>query len=59
MPNSPDHSHYYPLSNEEALVTLLVIKGVLTLQEAVNVIGRSEDQIIFEAEAWAAAQEIN
>jgi hypothetical protein len=59
MTNSPDRSHYYSLSNEEALVTLLVIKGVLTLQEAVNVTGRSEDQIIFEAEAWAAAEQLD
>lgn len=59
MSNSPDRTNYFPLSNEEALVTLLVIKGVLTLEEAVNLTQLSEDQIIFEAQAWAAARDLD
>jgi hypothetical protein len=38
-----------------ALATLLVVEGVLTIEDAANAVGTVPDNLIAEAEAWAVA----
>lgn len=46
---------FWPLSDEQAAVVLLVCKGVLTLDEGVNVTHLPAEHLINEAQAWAVA----
>jgi hypothetical protein len=40
-----------------ALATLLAVTGTVTVQDAANAVGLAADELIHEAEAWAAAQQ--
>ena len=44
---------YQPLNHAGALATLLVVQGVLPLQDAANAIGEQPEHLIAEAEAWS------
>lgn len=44
-----------PLDPTGALATLLVVEGVLPIADAANAIGATPQQLIDEAEGWAAA----
>ena len=44
-----------PLDPLGAAMTLLVMKGVLTTEEAADAIGLQPEQLVAEAEAWAVA----
>lgn len=46
-----------PLDPAGALATLLVVEGVLPLQDAANAVYQTPEALILEAEAWAAAEE--
>lgn len=52
LPIEPDH---YPLDPHGQLVTLLVVDGVLSLEDAEHVVGPevTADDIVAEAEAWS------
>lgn len=45
----------WPLDPSQVAVVLLVCKGILTLDEGVNVTGLPAEHLINEAEAWAVA----
>lgn len=49
----PDVRH--PLDPLGAAMTLLAVTGVLTVEDAANAVGLTPDDLIHEAEAWAAA----
>jgi hypothetical protein len=44
-----------PLDPVGALATLLAVESVLTVEDAANAVGLSPDDLVNEAEAWAAA----
>lgn len=44
-----------PLDATGALATLLVVEGVLAIDDAANAVGATPDQLIAEAQGWAAA----
>lgn len=44
-----------PLDPTGALATLLVVEGVLPIKDAANAVGATPQQLIDEAEGWAAA----
>lgn len=44
-----------PLDPLGALATLLVVEGVLPITDAANAVGATPQQLIDEAEGWAAA----
>lgn len=44
-----------PLDAVGALATLLVVEGVLPIDDAANAVGATPQQLIDEAEGWAAA----
>jgi hypothetical protein len=44
-----------PLDPTGALATLLAVVGTLTVTDAANAIGLTPDDLVTEAEAWAAA----
>lgn len=44
-----------PLDSLGALATLLVVQGVLPIEDAANAVGATPQQLIDEAEGWAAA----
>jgi hypothetical protein len=44
---------YPPLDPAGALATLLVVEGVLPLQDAANAIGQEPEHLVAEAEAWS------
>lgn len=46
---------FWSLDPSQTAVVLLVCKGLLTLDEAVNVTGLPADHLINEAQAWAVA----
>lgn len=46
-----------PLEPAGALATLLVVEGLLPLQDAANAVYQTPEALILEAEAWAAAEE--
>lgn len=46
-----------PLDPWGTLATLLVVEGVLPLQDAANAVYQTPEALILEAEAWAAAEE--
>lgn len=46
-----------PLDPAGALATLLVVEGVLPLQDAANAVQQTPEALVLEAEAWAAAEE--
>lgn len=46
---------FWPLSQSEVAVVLLICKGVLSLEEGVNVTGLPAEHLINEAQAWAVA----
>lgn len=46
---------FWSLDPSQAAVVLLICKGVLTLEEGVNVTGLPADHLINEARAWAVA----
>lgn len=47
---------FWSLSPDQVAVVLLVCKGLLTLEEGVNVTGIPAEHLINEAQAWAVAQ---
>ena len=46
---------YWELDAAGVAVTLLVVKGLLTLEEGANVLHLAQEHLISEAEAWAIA----
>ena len=48
---------FWPLDESGVAVTLLVVKGFITLEEGANVTHLSQDHLTHEAEAWAVASE--
>lgn len=46
---------FWSLDPSQVAVVLLVCKGLLTLDEAVNVTGLPVDHLINEAQSWAVA----
>jgi len=46
---------YWELDAAGVAVTLLVVKGLLTLEEGANVLHLAQEHLICEAEAWALA----
>ena len=48
LPDPPQQA----LSQVGALTTLLVVTGVLTLEDGANALGLSHEQLICEAQAW-------
>lgn len=38
------------------LATLLAVTGVLSVEDAANSVNKKPDDLVFEAQAWAAAQ---
>ena len=51
LPDPPQQS----LSQVGALATLLVVTGVLTLEDGANALGLSHEELVAEAQAWAVA----
>lgn len=49
---------YWPLSGDKIATVLLVCKGILTLQEGVDITGLPAEHLINEAQAWAIAEEM-
>lgn len=45
-----------PLPTDGVIATLNAVLGLWTLQDAANASGYTEDQLIAEAQAWAAAE---
>lgn len=52
LPDPPQQ----PLNETGALATLLVVVGVLNLQDGANAVGLSPADLIAEAQAWAVAE---
>lgn len=48
---------FWSLDASQAAVVLLICKGVLTLQEGVNITKLCAEHLINEAQAWAVASE--
>ena len=48
-----------PLDSLGALATLLAVVGVVTVEDAANAAGLTPQDLINEAQAWAAAQGAN
>ena len=46
-----------PLDTVGVIATLLAVTGNLTVQDAANAVGLTPDDLVREAQAWAAAQE--
>ena len=46
-----------PLDTAGVIATLLAVTGNLTVQDAANAVGLTPDDLVREAQAWAAAQE--
>ena len=46
---------FWALDEAGVAVTLLVVKGVLTLEEGANTLHLSPEHLVAEAEAWAVA----
>jgi len=44
-----------PLDPLGAAMTLLAVVGVVTVEDAANAVGLTPDDLIHEAQAWAAA----
>jgi hypothetical protein len=49
---------FWPLESPQVAVVLLICKGVITLQEGINITGLPAEHLINEAEAWAVAGEL-
>ena len=47
-----------PLDAVGALATLLAVEEVVSVTDAANAVGLTPDQLVAEAEAWAAAEEM-
>lgn len=54
LPDPPQQ----PLNHVGALATLLVVTGVLDLQDGANAVGLNPDQLIAEAQAWHIAKTV-
>jgi hypothetical protein len=50
-----EHFPAQPLDPTGALATLLAVVGTLTVTDAANAIGLTPDDLVTEAQAWAAA----
>ena len=48
-----------PLDPTGALATLLAVTEVLDVADAANAVGLTPDDLVAEAEAWAAAQQLD
>ena len=48
---------FWSLNPDQVAVVLLICKGVLTLDEGVNVTRIPADHLIHEAQSWAVASE--
>jgi hypothetical protein len=46
---------FWPLDPSQVAVVLLICKGVLTLDEGVNITHLPAEHLVNEAEAWAVA----
>lgn len=46
---------YWELDAAGVAVTLLVVKGLLSLEEGANVLHLAQEHLVSEAEAWAIA----
>lgn len=53
MPDPPGNAGYPPLDNAGALATLLVVEGVLPIEDAANSQHTTPGHLVAEAEAWA------
>lgn len=51
LPDQPPE----PLDAQGALAALLVVQGVLPIEDAANAIGVTPEQLVTEAQGWAAA----
>jgi hypothetical protein len=49
----PDPPPFDPLDATGALATLLVVEGVLTLEDAAHSVGTTGEHLVHEAQAWA------
>ena len=49
---------YWELDAAGVAVTLLVVKGVLTLEEGANILHLAQEHLVSEAEAWSIAGSI-
>ena len=47
---------YWSLAPDQVAVVLLVCKGLLTLEEGVNVTNLPAEHLVHEAQAWAVAE---
>lgn len=52
LPDPPQQ----PLNDVGALATLLVVTGVLTLEDGANALGLAHQELVAEAQAWAVAK---
>jgi len=48
-----------PLNEVGALATLLVVVGLLAIDDAANAVRLNPNDLVAEAEAWAAARDLN
>lgn len=48
-----------PLPTDGVIATLNAVLGLWTLQDAANASGYTEEQLVAEAQAWAAAEGSN
>ena len=55
LPDPPQQ----PLNQVGALTTLLVVTGVVTLEDGANSLGLAHEQLVAEAQAWAVARNNN
>lgn len=47
-------NEHAPLSNVGALATLLAVLGVVTVEDAANAVNLKPNDLVAEAQAWAA-----
>jgi hypothetical protein len=50
---------HMPLNEFGVIATLLAVGGVLSVEDAANAFGLTTNNLIAEAQSWAAAQLIN
>lgn len=48
-----------PLEPVGALATLLAVEQVVSVEDAANAVGLTPEQLVAEAEAWAAASRLD
>lgn len=50
---------YWELDSAGVTVTLLVVKGLFSLEEGANVLHLAPKHLVSEAEAWGVARDLN